>query len=102
MIFTLLMACAGESTEAQLSQTTAPAPAAEQRTVTIYSGRGESLVGELFKKMEQDLAITLDVQYGSTSEIVTRLIAEGDQSPADCHLRAGSLATWERWPISRD
>ena len=59
------------------------------------------MVGELFKKMEQDLAITLDVQYGSTSEIVTRLIAEGDQSPADIifaqdsgHL--GALANQQR------
>ena len=101
MIFTLLMACTGESTVAPPSQATAPAPAAEQRTVTIYSGRGESLVGELFKKMEKDLSISLDVQYGSTSEMVTRLIAEGDQSPADVvfaqdsgHL--GALANQQR------
>ena len=52
MIFTLLMACAGESTEAQLSQTTAPAPAAEQRTVTIYSGRGKRIIG--WRALQED------------------------------------------------
>ena len=41
------------------------------------------MVGELFDKMEQKLDIKINVQYGSTAEMVTRLLTEGEQSPAD-------------------
>ena len=72
--------------------------------VVVYSGRSESLVGELFTKMEEELKLDIEVQYGSTSEMATRFLTEGEQSPADIifvqdsgHLGAlakqGSLAT---------
>ena len=51
--------------------------------VTIYSGRGESLVGPLFEHIPQDAPFTVSVQYGKTSEMVTRFLSEGEQSPAD-------------------
>ena len=51
--------------------------------IVVYSGRSESLVGDLFDKMEQELQLDIEVQYGSTSEMATRFLTEGEQSPAD-------------------
>ncbi len=51
--------------------------------LTIYSGRGESLVGPLFDRIPDDAPFTVSVQYGKTAEMVTRFLSEGDQSPAD-------------------
>ncbi len=55
----------------------------EPVTLTIYSGRGESLVGKLFEQIPNDAPFRVEVQYGNTAEMVTRLMTEGDQSPAD-------------------
>ena len=55
----------------------------EKPELTIYSGRGESLVGPLFERVPEDAPFTLSVQYGKTAEMVTRFLTEGDQSPAD-------------------
>jgi len=57
--------------------------AVEKPTLTIYSGRSESLVGPIFDKLEAEGKFNLQVQYGDTAEMVTRLITEGSESPAD-------------------
>ena len=57
--------------------------AVEKPTLTIYSGRSESLVGPIFDKLEAEGKFKLQVQYGDTAEMVTRLITEGSESPAD-------------------
>jgi iron(III) transport system substrate-binding protein len=54
--------------------------------VTVYSGRGESLVGPLLEKVEAETGVKVEVQYGGTAELATRLIAEGEASPADVFL----------------
>ena len=54
--------------------------------VVLYSGRGESLVGELIEQAQAATGITIEVQYGDTAEMVTRLLAEGAESPADLIL----------------
>jgi iron(III) transport system substrate-binding protein len=51
--------------------------------VVIYSGRSESLVGELLIKAEQATGVAVEVRYGSTPELVTLMLTEGEQSPAD-------------------
>ena len=77
-------------------------------TVTIYSGRGESLVGPLLSKIEADTGVKVAVQYGGTAEMATRLLAEGDASPADVFLaqdpgHLGALAKREVLaPLSDD
>ena len=75
------------------SEAPAPAPApeaapaaeaaAEAPVVTIYSGRGESLVGPLLDRAEAETGVKVEVQYGSTPELVTRMLTEGAESPAD-------------------
>ena len=51
--------------------------------LTVYSGRGEALVGPIFTQFERDTGITVNVRYGGTAELATLLLEEGDQSPAD-------------------
>ena len=51
--------------------------------LTIYSGRGESLVGELIERFEEKTGIDVRVRYGGTSELSLTIGEEGSRSPAD-------------------
>ncbi len=55
----------------------------DSASITLYSGRGESLVAPLIERFEQETGITVDVRYGGTSELAVLLQEEGDRSPAD-------------------
>ncbi|GLV47887.1 iron ABC transporter substrate-binding protein [Thermus sp. LT1-2-5] len=56
---------------------------AQQQTLTIYSGRGESLVGPLVQQFQRETGIRVQVRYGSDAQILAALQEEGDRSPAD-------------------
>lgn len=73
-----LLAC----TSAPESATTPRAPV-EQPVLTIYSGRSESLVGPLFARIEAETGVKVAVQYGDTPEMVTRMLSEAAETPAD-------------------
>ena len=103
VILSFLVACETEQSSTPTVVEVPEEPAVAEKVV-VYSGRSESLVGELFTKMEEELELDIEVQYGSTSEMATRFLTEGAQSPADIifaqdsgHLGAlakqGSLAT---------
>lgn len=51
--------------------------------LTIYSGRGEALVGPVIKQFEQDTGVKVEVRYGGTAELAALLQEEGGKSPAD-------------------
>jgi len=55
-------------------------------SITIYSGRGESLIGPLIPRLEAALGVNLEVQYGDTPDVVTRLVTEGAETLADVVL----------------
>jgi iron(III) transport system substrate-binding protein len=62
--------------------------------LTVYSGRGEALVGELvgfLRDLYPDLA--LDVRYDDSTALVNQILTEGDASDADVFysVNAGSL-----------
>ncbi|MEJ3748570.1 iron ABC transporter substrate-binding protein [Actinomycetes bacterium KLBMP 9797] len=63
------------------------------KTITVYSGRGESLVKPALEKFEQASGITVKVRYGSTAQMAAQLQEEGDKSPADVFFAqdAGAL-----------
>src|SRR6188472_2924965 len=51
-------------------------------SLTIYSGRAESLVGPLLKEIEEDTGLKLDVRYGNTAELAAQILEEGKKTPA--------------------
>ncbi|WP_255196129.1 extracellular solute-binding protein [Halorarius litoreus] len=60
----------------------------------IYSGRGEALVGELVEFIDDMYPdLTLRVRYGSSTDLVNKILTEGDNSPADVFysVNAGAL-----------
>lgn len=56
---------------------------ASAQELTIYSGRGEALVGPVIKQFEQETGVKVEVRYAGTSELASLLLEEGDKSPAD-------------------
>jgi iron(III) transport system substrate-binding protein len=63
------------------------------KTITVYSGRSESLVKPALEKFEQQSGITVKVRYGSTAQMAAQIEEEGDKSPADVFFAqdAGAL-----------
>jgi iron(III) transport system substrate-binding protein len=53
------------------------------QALTIYSGRGEALIGPLIEQAEQELGIEIEVRYGDTAELAATILEEGNNSPAD-------------------
>ncbi|MCL7417164.1 MAG: extracellular solute-binding protein [Halalkalicoccus sp.] len=62
--------------------------------LTVYSGRGEFLVGDLVGYIA-DLydGFSLDVRYGNSTDLVNQILTEGNGTPADVFysVNAGSL-----------
>ncbi|MFN0155773.1 MAG: extracellular solute-binding protein [Gaiella sp.] len=63
---------------ASTSTTTAAAT-----SLTVYSGREESLVKPLLERFTKETGIELKVRYGSSLSLSTTIIEEGTASPAD-------------------
>lgn len=66
---------------------------AAAKTLTIYSGREEKLIGPLIAKAEKDLGMDIEVRYGDTAELAIALLEEGSNSRADLFFAqdAGAL-----------
>lgn len=63
-------------------------------TIDVYSGRGEALVGELVSFIEDRYDdLTLRVQYDGSTDLVNKILTEGNNSPADVFysVNAGAL-----------
>ncbi|BDG25754.1 Fe(3+)-binding periplasmic protein [Thermus thermophilus] len=56
---------------------------AQSPTLTIYSGRGQSLVEPLVKQFQEETGIRVQVRYGTDAQILAALQEEGARSPAD-------------------
>jgi iron(III) transport system substrate-binding protein len=63
--------------------------------VVIYCGRGEALVDDLLARASAETGVPIQIQYGSTPDLVTRILTERELTQADLvfaqeagHLRA--------------
>lgn len=66
---------------------------AQGRTLIIYSGRNENLIGPVIDKARQELGLDIEVRYGDTAELAIALLEEGRNSRADLFFAqdAGAL-----------
>ena len=76
------------------AQSSAAAPADDDPgEITIYSGRGESLVGALIERFETETGIQVRIRYAGTAALAVAILEEGSRSPADVYYAqdAGAL-----------
>lgn len=70
--------------------------------LTVYSGRGEALIGSIITQFERDTGLEVEVRYGGTAELATLLLEEGDKSPADVFWAQDGGALGELAPLFAD
>jgi len=70
-----------------------PALGQSGESVTVYSGRSESLIGPALEAFEEKTGIEVKVRYGETAALAALLLEEGDRTPADLYIAqdAGAL-----------
>lgn len=74
--------CAGTA-GAGPSATPSEAGAADGADLVVYVGRNEDHVRPLVERFEDETGLSVDARYGSTGELATTILQEGDASPAD-------------------
>lgn len=55
----------------------------EQRTLELYSGRDEELVGPLVEAFEKQSGVKVNVRYGNSAELGAALLEEGERTSAE-------------------
>lgn len=66
--------------------------AALAQDLTLYSGRGETLVAPIIDAFTAETGITVSVRYGGTAELAVLLQEEGDATPADLYWAQDAAA----------
>jgi iron(III) transport system substrate-binding protein len=85
----------GDSGDSAATTSAAEAPEGSEApaldgTLTVYSGRGEDLVGPLLDLFEETTGIDTEVRYGDSAEMLLLIQEEGDNSPADVYYSQGA------------
>jgi iron(III) transport system substrate-binding protein len=89
----LLAACSSAPAPDTLSNSAdGPTAQAENKILTVYSGREEKIMAPLIEKAEAELGIKIEVRYGDSTELAIALTEEGNNSPADLYYSQDSGA----------
>ena len=85
-LFAFIAGCSANTstkTVGETAQNNSTGAAAEAKTLTIYSGREEKIIGPLLEKAEAELGLDIKVRYGGSTELAIALTEESANSPAD-------------------
>ncbi|MEM9954693.1 MAG: iron ABC transporter substrate-binding protein [Chloroflexota bacterium] len=57
-----------------------------EEVLTVYAGRGESLLGPILTQFSEETGVQLEILYGDTAGLASQIIEEGENSPADVYI----------------
>jgi iron(III) transport system substrate-binding protein len=81
LLCALAVAC--DRDQARRGDSTAdPGEPRTARSMILYSGRAESLIGPIIDRFQKEHGIAVKVKYGGTSELAALLLEEGSRTPA--------------------
>ena len=64
----------------------------EAAELTIYSGRGENLIGPVLQQAEQALGLKINTRYGNSAQMALAILEDGKNTRADLFLAQESGA----------
>ena len=64
----------------------------DTRSITVYSGRNEKLIGPLLDRFSSSTGIEVKVRYADTSQLTATLMEEADRTPAELFIAQDAAA----------